>query len=237
MKRCPRCNQVFNDQYTFCLTDGTTLAVDYGEEETPTIVRQTVPTFAGQTVAEPSRNPLRFVIPAVLGLVVLIIGGALIGILIYFGLSQKDETDAANARSDNEITRNTDLPSSNLEMPDNEMTDEVNDRERELEEREANLNREKKRLEDEKKKIEEKKKEPETAPIPKSEQPNTRTARVFDPPSNIRVTPNGAIQCVIRSPRNVAILGPTGVRDNNGSWYYTNACGRTGVIHSTQIRF
>ena len=35
----------------------------------------------------------------------------------------------------------------------------------------------------------------------------------------------------------VNILGTTNVRDSNGTWYYTDACGRQGVVHSTQIRF
>lgn len=52
---------------------------------------------------------------------------------------------------------------------------------------------------------------------------------VFAPPSNVRVSPNGAVQCVIREQRNIDVLGV------EGSWYITNACGSRGYIHNSQI--
>jgi hypothetical protein len=54
---------------------------------------------------------------------------------------------------------------------------------------------------------------------------------VFDPPSNVRVSPNGRVLCSINQAREINVYGAT------GSWYYTDACGQTGVIHSSQIRF
>jgi hypothetical protein len=63
------------------------------------------------------------------------------------------------------------------------------------------------------------------------ENPTRRTAVVFDPPSNVRTAPNGNVLCSIRQPMTVNIYGST------GEWYYTDACGTTGVIHSSQIRF
>jgi hypothetical protein len=59
----------------------------------------------------------------------------------------------------------------------------------------------------------------------------TRSALVFDPPSNVRVSPNGAVLCSIRDRTTINVYGST------GSWYYTDACGDMGVIHSSQIRF
>lgn len=56
-------------------------------------------------------------------------------------------------------------------------------------------------------------------------------ATVFDPPSNVRVAPNGNVLCTIRERMDIQTYG------SNGEWYYTDACGRMGVIHSSQIRF
>lgn len=57
-----------------------------------------------------------------------------------------------------------------------------------------------------------------------------RTARVIDPPSNVRATPNGKIICS---------LGRTQITvfEATGSWYRTNVCGTKGYIHKSQIQF
>ena len=57
------------------------------------------------------------------------------------------------------------------------------------------------------------------------------TAIVFDPPSNVRVSPNGDILCSVRGRSTINIYGSV------GSWYYTDVCGSIGVIHSSQVRF
>lgn len=57
------------------------------------------------------------------------------------------------------------------------------------------------------------------------------TALVFDPPSNIRATPNGRILCAVRQPTTITVLG------QQGNWYYTDYCGQRGMIHSSQLRF
>lgn len=56
-------------------------------------------------------------------------------------------------------------------------------------------------------------------------------AVVFSPPSHVRDSPNGAILCTLEATGNLSVFGST------GDWYYTNACGPFGVIHSSQIRF
>ncbi|MGY6529744.1 MAG: SH3 domain-containing protein [Cyanobacterium sp.] len=56
-------------------------------------------------------------------------------------------------------------------------------------------------------------------------------AVVYAPPSNVRATPNGTIICSVRNVRTINIYG-----QNNG-WYVTDACGRTGYIHHSQISF
>lgn len=56
-------------------------------------------------------------------------------------------------------------------------------------------------------------------------------AFVFGPPSNVRTSPNGSILCSVTTPTTINVYGSV------NSWYYTDICGRTGVIHSSQIRF
>ena len=58
-----------------------------------------------------------------------------------------------------------------------------------------------------------------------------QTVFVFDPPSNVRATPDGKILCAISQRKQINVYGST------GSWYYTDACGQMGMIHSSQIRF
>ena len=56
-------------------------------------------------------------------------------------------------------------------------------------------------------------------------------AIVFDPPSNIRTTPNGSILCSITSKGTIPIQG------RRGDWYETDYCGSPGYIHKGQVRF
>jgi hypothetical protein len=61
--------------------------------------------------------------------------------------------------------------------------------------------------------------------------PGPGVAIVFDPPSNVRSTPNGAIQCSVRAKQTINIYG------KEGQWYLTDYCGSTGYIHEGQVRF
>ena len=56
-------------------------------------------------------------------------------------------------------------------------------------------------------------------------------AIVFDPPSNVRMSPNGAILCSVKRKTTIDIYG------SSGSWYNTDVCGTMGVISGDQIRF
>jgi hypothetical protein len=56
-------------------------------------------------------------------------------------------------------------------------------------------------------------------------------AIVFDPPSNVRSTPNGQILCSVRTRGSINIYG------QEGEWYVTDFCGPRGFIHRSQIRF
>ena len=52
--------------------------------------------------------------------------------------------------------------------------------------------------------------------------PAATTAVVFDPPSNIRLAPNGAILCAVTIQQTISIQG------RQGDWLQTNHCGQTG---------
>lgn len=56
-------------------------------------------------------------------------------------------------------------------------------------------------------------------------------ALVFDPPSNVRVTPNGPILCSIRSRQTINVYR------RSGQWFETDYCGGNGYIHQGQLRF
>jgi hypothetical protein len=68
-----------------------------------------------------------------------------------------------------------------------------------------------------------------TQPTPQISQ--AEVAIVFDPPSNVRQSPNGNFLCSIRERTTINIYGSI------GDWYYTDICGTMGVIHSDQITF
>ena len=58
-----------------------------------------------------------------------------------------------------------------------------------------------------------------------------RSAVVFDPPSNVRVSPSGDILCSVQQKTTINIYG------SSGSWYNTDICGTMGFISKDQIRF
>lgn len=57
-------------------------------------------------------------------------------------------------------------------------------------------------------------------------------ATVFDPPSNVRATPNGEIICSVREVMNIDLYSSV-----QQDWYRTDVCGEMGYIHNSQIRF
>lgn len=58
-----------------------------------------------------------------------------------------------------------------------------------------------------------------------------RSAYVFAPPSNVRTSPKGDILCSVKSQKKIQVYG------SQDSWFYTDVCGKMGVIHSSQIKF
>jgi hypothetical protein len=59
----------------------------------------------------------------------------------------------------------------------------------------------------------------------------TGVAIVFDPPSNVRKSPNGEILCSVREKKTINVYSST------GSWHWTDICGTMGVIDSSQVTF
>ncbi len=247
MKKCLQCEQVYGDETNFCLSDGSTLVSVSGSfashDETPTVYnnipattvysrRETPPSFSGApfippvSSAPPASSKSKVVlIAAVVGVLALVAGGAVVGLVLY-GLSSSNQTNVANiSNSTNRSNKN----SSDGQKPDNENLAQN------LKQQQDKIDRERQKLEDERKALEARKKDAAPTPQTSSE---ARTATIIDPPSNIRSSPNGTVICVARTRGTlVNILGSTGISDNNGVWYYTDYCGRQGVIHSSQIRF
>lgn len=225
MKKCPQCNQFYDDDTNFCLSDGTTLvsipANTMPSFEVPTVVNRSpfVPPVSQSSANSGGNSGLMYLL---IGLLALIIGGAVVGGAVYF-LTKSDEKANSNTNVSNA----------------NSKKDELADEKERLKEQLEKLEEERKKLENDRKDLENKKKQtPLPTVAPSVQNPNARTAYIIDPPSNIRATPNGTVLCVARTRGTVVnILGSTGVTDNNGTWYYTDYCGKQGVIHSTQIRF
>lgn len=222
MKRCPKCNQDFSDDYSFCLSDGSSLLSSPSFNEIPTIVIPPPTQIAPQ---QKGVNPA-FIYAAV-GFFALLLGGAVVAFVLYGLNNQNNPVPNTNYSPVNKTVQNE----NRKEVSNSD--DEISKQKEDLQKREEKLRREKERLENEKKDLAANK----TIP-PTTENTSTATmATVFAPPTNIRESPNGAILCLIKKRTSIEILGSTGVRDNNGLWYYTSACGKTGVVHSTQIRF
>ena len=58
-----------------------------------------------------------------------------------------------------------------------------------------------------------------------------RTALIFDPPSNVRTSPNGEVLCSIKEKTRVTI------NQINGDWYNVDICGSSGWIKADQLKF
>jgi hypothetical protein len=237
MKKCLQCEQVYGDETNFCLSDGATLVsvsnsftsetpTVYGGAALPTVQSNApfIPPISYRSAPPEPKKSNTVLIALVVGFFALVVGGAVVGLVAY-GLSNSGNKNVANvSNSDGKSNKNA----SSEQKSDNENLA------RNLKQQQDKLAKDKQKLEDDRKALEDKKKQTPTPPQPP---PESRTATVIDPPTNIRLSPNGTILCVVKQRTSVNILGSTGVTDNNGTWYYTDACGRQGMIHSSQIRF
>ena len=74
---------------------------------------------------------------------------------------------------------------------------------------------------------------------PKSAYGNGRSAFVYDPPSNVRISPDGNLLCTLNQRTNITVYGYAGSTYDGSrevKWYHTDACGSMGVIAYSQIR-
>jgi len=96
MRRCPVCNQTYaNESVNFCLNDGATLMLDEPQSYSsqPSLNReQSIPPFGNtipQNFAPPQTKKSRAWIFGIIAVVVLIGGGALIGLLVLLGIASQ----------------------------------------------------------------------------------------------------------------------------------------------------
>lgn len=93
MKQCPRCNNLFDDIYDYCLNDGTPLTASYNRDvlmsETPTVV-------APRQAVKPVRSSwvLKLMLLLMSGL--LIAAVAVIGFLLFSRTKDNQDNRAAN---------------------------------------------------------------------------------------------------------------------------------------------
>ncbi len=228
MKKCPQCEQVYGDETNFCLSDGATLvsASNSSTSETPTVYSgsQFFPPVASAPPEPKKGNTI--IIAAIAGLLILLLGGGVIALVIY-GLSKSSSVKNENVAN---VSNSNDKSNKNAVAEQKSGNDNAAQN---LKQQQDKLEKEKQKLADERKVLEAKKKEAEQISPPA----DARTATITDPPTNIRLSPNGTILCVVKQRTIVNITGTTNVSDNNGTWYYTDACGKQGMIHSSQIKF
>jgi flagellar motility protein MotE (MotC chaperone) len=231
MKICPQCSRTYNDDILFCLSDGTPLAV-YAPEE--------------QTVVHNFSNPQQPVKPeegSKLWLVLLAIGGLLVflvvasaAVIFLIGMKGKNETPVVSNSSN--VAGNSNLNKAANKPANDDNNDELS----KLEAERDKLQQEKDKLEKDKKALANAKedwKKNTTDADESSHYQKANKARVIDPPTNIRQSPNGKVICVVSEKKDIYVYGSDdeGMSDSNGFWLYTDVCGTRGVVHSSQLKF
>ena len=225
MKRCNQCFQTFSDDYSFCLNDGTTLVDIPDMASQPTIIGISPTVFTVPATSQNLANTRQSFNPAyaIIGLLTLIVIG-----LIAFLLIRESKNPVVVKNENSNVVSNT--PSNTNEQRSNLEQEKINQEKENLQLQKDKIELEKQKLNREKAKLEQQK----TTVQPSS---SSSIGYVSKPPSNVRESPNGTVLCKITYKTSINIYGSTNVRDNNGEWYYTDVCGKTGVIHSTQFNF
>jgi hypothetical protein len=105
----------------------------------------------------------------------------------------------------------------------------------------AKLEKEKLELKNQQTKLDQEKKE--VADVKKLTPPDVDTEiwngdiwQIHNPPSNIRVAPDGKILCTISKKTKINLRGTSNVKDKTGEWLYTDVCGKIGFVHSSQVQ-
>ncbi|MFN0139206.1 MAG: hypothetical protein ACKVQW_03835 [Pyrinomonadaceae bacterium] len=208
MKRCPQCNNLFDDINDYCLNDGTPLTASVpsypSQQEIPTVAwnpHTRTPTYSGEVGKSATSNTALFVMFGI----ILLLAVAAVGFAVAYFISGRDDSVKTVNQTTTPTVENS-APKTNSQNSSVAATPE----------------------------------RPVVTSTPKIETvrpPGARGGLINRPPSNVRFTPNGDVQCTVKSRTTINIYGDTGVYDNNGLWYYTDVCGRQGVIHSTQFQF
>lgn len=200
MKRCPQCNQFFDDVNDYCLNDGTPLMFDNASQ--PTVV-WTPPTSNPPKISRGATTGGSNTSMFVMFGIILLLAVVAVGFAVAYFMGSRDDGKNSNHTAGNaEINVDKTNPQSSpiAATPERPVV-------------------------------------PATPKIETVRPPGARGGLVHRPPSNVRFAPNGAVLCTVKSRSTINIYGDTGVYDNNGLWYYTDVCGRQGVIHSTQFQF
>lgn len=58
-----------------------------------------------------------------------------------------------------------------------------------------------------------------------------KSIHIFSPPSNVRIGPNDRILCTLSRQTTITTYG----QYNDSDWFYTDTCGKLGLIHSSQL--
>lgn len=219
MKKCPNCNQMFGDENDFCQNDGTPLLSEGSTQET-IFLRTPASTgqpFQNQTnfpAGRPSGGSQYLIFGLILLLTVVAVGFG----VAYFTSSGKSDGDQKTSAV-NSSTVNSD------------------EDQRRLNEKQSQIDAENLRIIEERKQLEADRRKLETQKRSAGPMPPSGSAMIIDPPTNIRLTPNGKVLCVVGSRTLVPIAMSPGILDKNGVWYRTTACGTVGLVHSSQISF
>lgn len=148
MKRCPRCTQTFNDEYLYCLTDGTPLTPVSDPPEERTFVTPRA------SAAQPAQPVRRGVSPVFAYLSIALLASAVGGAFVLWLKSGSNVAPAAMTRENANAAAN-----SNGANP-GQGQDSLSQQQANLQEQQAALEREKQRLADERRMLEAQKNQP-----------------------------------------------------------------------------
>lgn len=102
MKRCPKCQQSFSDEYAFCLSDGTSLVSDLDSSSEETLVR---PSPYIQQPTQPGKQGFGSVFAYLaVGLLALLIGGAIVFWLRFDSNDSSKNQTLEKSNSSNTLT-------------------------------------------------------------------------------------------------------------------------------------
>ncbi len=159
MKRCPRCSQIYTDDLSFCLSDGTPLIALLEEPEQATVVGSGRQKHAAQSTASSG-----LWLKLLAGLAVLVFGFIALGGIALWVFWPRDIVVVPGNGNISNVSTPTPIPTSTRTPTPTPVPtatrDDTIDTEREK------LDQERKRLEEERRRLEEEKRKPPVTPEP-----------------------------------------------------------------------